>query len=128
MNGASKFITCTVLALSLGLHWALLQSMAWTGMLVQFASETGIVEALQKTFDGKHPCSICKFVQATDQDRSQHDEAPVWLPKSKIDPIALQQIGLLCLGPKVEPLKGRPTPCPKEITWEPQKPPPRVLS
>lgn len=51
-----------VLVLSLGLHWALLQTVAWTGMLVSFSRDGSFVEAVNKTFDGNHPCSLCKAI------------------------------------------------------------------
>ena len=52
-----------MLALVLGLHWSLLQTVAWVGMAVQFSKTDTLTTALGKTFDGKHPCSLCKIVQ-----------------------------------------------------------------
>ncbi len=57
-----------VLCLALGLHWALLQGIAWTGMLLSFASEGSVIEAVEKTFDGQHPCELCKKVKEGAQD------------------------------------------------------------
>ena len=53
-----------VLALdsSIGLHWAPLQSVAWVGMIVRYSQQTTLVEALVKTFDGQHPCFLCKQI------------------------------------------------------------------
>ena len=51
------------LALSLGVHWNLLQSVAWIRMLVAYSQQADFREALAKTFGGDHPCQICKFVQ-----------------------------------------------------------------
>jgi hypothetical protein len=56
-------IVVFTLALSLGLHWVLLQSVAWVGMVVSYAEKAPLKEALVKTFDGKHPCALCKIVQ-----------------------------------------------------------------
>jgi hypothetical protein len=39
-----------------------LQVVAWTRMLYQYSQGSTVSEALQKTFDGKHPCEICKRV------------------------------------------------------------------
>jgi len=52
-----------LLVLSLGLHWAFLQTVAWTGMLVSYAQQGTFAEAVSKTFDGEHPCTMCKVVQ-----------------------------------------------------------------
>ena len=47
---------------ALGAHWAVLQSVAWTSMLADNLSSDSFSEALVKTFDGKHPCSLCKAI------------------------------------------------------------------
>jgi hypothetical protein len=48
--------------LSLGAHWLALQSVAWVGMVVTYSQTAPLHEALSKTFDGRHPCSLCKLV------------------------------------------------------------------
>jgi len=53
-----------LVCLSLGMHWALLQSIAWTGMLISFAYEGAMIEAVEKTFDGQHGCPLCAKVKA----------------------------------------------------------------
>jgi hypothetical protein len=62
MAPLSRLVLAVTLAASLGLHWALLQSVAWTGMIITYSNEGTFGEALSKTFDGKHPCSICKQI------------------------------------------------------------------
>ena len=52
------------LVMVIGGHWALLQSVAWVGMTVKFAQTDTFATALQKTFDGQHPCSLCQLVKA----------------------------------------------------------------
>jgi hypothetical protein len=49
---------------ALGTHWTVLQSIAWTGMLADNLSRSSLTDALQKTFDGKHPCCLCRAVAA----------------------------------------------------------------
>ncbi len=51
-----------ILSVGLGFHWAAIQSAAWMGMLVAYSSEGSFTEAVQKTFDGHHPCRLCKLV------------------------------------------------------------------
>jgi hypothetical protein len=50
------------LVLSIGLHWPILQSVAWMGMLVSYSRDVGVQEAITRTFDGKHPCKLCNLV------------------------------------------------------------------
>lgn len=52
------------LVLVIGGHWAALQSAAWVGMAVSFARTDTLSVSLQKTFDGQHPCKLCKIVKA----------------------------------------------------------------
>lgn len=61
-----------LVCLSLGLHWAVIQGIAWTGMLVSFAKEGTMIEAVQKTFDGQHGCPLCQTVKkGRDSDQNQ---------------------------------------------------------
>jgi hypothetical protein len=77
MKSARTRHLATVLAiasvlLASGGHWLLLQSVAWGGMLISYSTTTSLSEAISRTFDGKHPCRLCKVVQAgreTETDR-----------------------------------------------------------
>ena len=43
---------------------ALLQTTAWTGMAVSYSWRSGsLSQGLSETFDGAHPCALCKVVQ-----------------------------------------------------------------
>ena len=63
----NKTVTALVLAISIGAHWPMLQSIAWLNMLVTFSAQDGLPQAVVKTFDGKHGCNLCKFVAAGKQ-------------------------------------------------------------
>jgi hypothetical protein len=54
----------TVLALliAIGAHWVVLQSVAWTTMLAENLRTNSVAEAVGRTFDGRHPCSLCKQI------------------------------------------------------------------
>ena len=52
------------LILSIGGHWALLQSVAWVGMFVNNVRSCSLTESFERTFDGQHPCALCKVVAA----------------------------------------------------------------
>ena len=60
----SKWLLVAMLASSIGLQWTLLQSVAWVGMLITYSCENSLHDAVAKTFDGKHPCPLCKLVRA----------------------------------------------------------------
>lgn len=81
MRFAQRGIVLLV-CLSLGMHWALLQGIAWTGMLISFASEGTVIEAVEKTFDGQHGCALCaKVKEGRDSDQKQPQQAGQSLKK-----------------------------------------------
>ena len=57
-----RILIALALASSIGLHWAFLQSVAWVGMIVSYSQEAPLSEAVVKTFDGQHPCKLCKQI------------------------------------------------------------------
>ena len=52
------------LVLTTGLHWAALQTVAWTTMLAGNLCTQTVSEAVSQTFDGEHPCPICRAIAA----------------------------------------------------------------
>lgn len=84
MRGFARLTTVCVLVLSLGLHWALLQTVAWTSMLVRYAQNASLMEAVEKTFDGKHPCPMCKAIQQGRAEEQKHQPQPL-NPTLKLD-------------------------------------------
>jgi hypothetical protein len=57
----------TALLAATGGHWALLQTVAWTNMLAANLETCPLSEALARTFDGRHPCRLCKQIAAGKQ-------------------------------------------------------------
>jgi hypothetical protein len=59
-----KLFLVLALAAILGAHWTLLQTVAWTTMLTDNLCTHSAKEAVTETFDGKHPCCLCKAIAA----------------------------------------------------------------
>ena len=57
---AVAFLALFLLA---GGHWAILQTGAWTGMIVAYTKDGNVSTAISRTFDGKHPCALCCAVR-----------------------------------------------------------------
>lgn len=55
------------LMLSIGGHWALIQTAAWTGMIVKYSRDASLSVAIAKTFDGRHPCALCRLVDGAEK-------------------------------------------------------------
>ena len=83
MNVRCRLMT-VVMALALflvaGGHWAMLQSVAWATMVKDFSKTGSLTEAVGKTFDGKHPCAMCKKLTNA---RASEEKAPVTLKVDK---------------------------------------------
>jgi hypothetical protein len=77
-----QFLVVCALVVSIGGHWAVLQSVAWMGMTVNFVQTDPLPEALRKTFDGQHPCGLCKVVAKGKQSEKKKDTQK---PDTKLD-------------------------------------------
>ena len=58
---------------AMGAHWFVLQSVAWTTMLADNLRTTSITRAVERTFDGKHPCALCKQISKGKQSEKKSD-------------------------------------------------------
>lgn len=58
-------------------HWAVLQTVAWTSMLANNLQTDSFEAAVTKTFDGEHPCAMCKVIkQGHSEERKQNQLKP----------------------------------------------------
>jgi hypothetical protein len=67
----------------LGGHWAVLQTTAWVGMIVQYSQRDGLTSGLAQTFDGEHPCAVCKAIQ--DGKKQEQKKTPLLQVELKKD-------------------------------------------
>jgi hypothetical protein len=58
----AKLILVLALVSTIGLHWAFFQSLAWTSMLADNLRRDNLAQAVTHTFDGQHPCQLCKAI------------------------------------------------------------------
>jgi hypothetical protein len=63
-----------------GGHWALLQTFAWANMLAANLQTDSARDAIAKTFDGGHPCKMCKGIAAGKQ-AEKKAELPLQIKK-----------------------------------------------
>jgi hypothetical protein len=68
-----KMFVVFALVTMLGLQWSLLQSVAWVGMIVSYSEHAPLKEALIQTFDGKHPCCLCKTIAAAKKSEKKNE-------------------------------------------------------
>jgi hypothetical protein len=68
-----KILVVIALAATLGAHWALLQTVAWTTMLADNLRTHSLSESVTRTFDGQYPCPICKAIAAAKKSEKKNE-------------------------------------------------------
>jgi hypothetical protein len=58
----AAIVLLAALLAATGAHWAVLQSVAWARMMAGYSRGASLAEAVRKTFDGEHPCALCKQI------------------------------------------------------------------
>jgi hypothetical protein len=117
-----KLLIAVALASSIGLHWGFLQSFAWTTMLVDNLTTNSFCVALQRTFDGKHPCHLCKAVA---EGKKSEKKSDILLPLKKLE--AFNQSVTFVLSPPASfPGIEAPNALLETLADAPPTPPPRA--
>ena len=84
LHNIRRLLGCIVMTaalfLSAGGHLALLQGVAWATMIKDFSRSGSVTIAVKKTFDGKHPCALCKKIAT---ERSHEEKAPATVKAEK---------------------------------------------
>lgn len=113
------------LFLTMGGHWALLQSLAWSRMLVDYSRDSSLSSAIAKTFDGQHPCPMCKEVE---KGRAEDEKQAPPVKWEKQPEILLDQPLPSLRVPPHEDLCSCPfaSGFPPQLIPAPPKPPPRL--
>jgi hypothetical protein len=68
------------LFVAIGGPLAVLQGVAWATMIRDYSRTGSVTAAVEKTFDGKHPCAMCKKIAAQ---RSHDEKAPATVKAEK---------------------------------------------
>ena len=111
-----------------GGHWMALQSVAWARMLVAYSQQSSLVTAVEQTFDGDHPCPMCKKIS---QDRAQERQEQPQGPASsgRVAPETM----CLTAGASIPPVpvchwfrRAVAPAAPRDIVLTPPTPPPRA--
>ena len=114
------FVIVALIATS-GVHWAVLQSVAWAGMIVSYSETSPLKMALSETFDGKHPCPLCRAIAAGKKSEKKNEVA---LQLNKLEfPPAPENFVLI--APSRFPLLPLTNTFAESTTQQPPTPPPR---
>jgi len=77
-------------------HLMLAQSWAWATMLQKRTSEQNLSTAIESTFSGDAPCSMCCAIQIERQEKEKEDPLPELKPSAKFPPALLTCVALPC--------------------------------
>lgn len=121
----AQLLIVLALTASIGGHWALLQTVAWAGMLATNLQRTTVVQAVSETFDGEHPCALCKGI-AAGKKSEQKPDAPEF--KTKKPELAGVTGGFQFCAPTAFWLAGAPVQFFASLSTAPPVPPPRVCA
>lgn len=123
MHAFVRLAIVPVLVLTLGLHWALLQTVAWTGMIMTYSQANPLREAVRMTFDGQHPCTMCK---AINQGRAEEKQQKKLAPLTKLPLAVIWQSPFFWFDGERQLISSSNSACPTR-TEAPPKPRPKPL-
>jgi hypothetical protein len=73
-SGFAAFLCAMAVFQLMGGDWAVLQATAWVAMLVKYSEAEGVEVGISKTFDGKHPCSLCLSIAKKQTEKKQSSQ------------------------------------------------------
>ena len=92
LRQVSRVVMIGALCCAIGLHWVVIQSFAWTNMLIENSKRAPLCQAIAQTFDGAHPCSLCHVVN---KGKSSEKKSDLQSPTPKIDMICVSRLSHL---------------------------------
>lgn len=116
---------CLAMFLIAGGHWAVLQGVAWAGMLGSYSQQGDLVTAVQKTFSGDYPCDMCRKIDTAQ--KKQEQQAPFAKSDKKFESFVAQEpAAWLSPPPPLFALRAPSFLIPPAFSVSPPRPVPRV--
>lgn len=81
VKSAARLLLIVTLMVSIGAHWGVLQVVAWAQMIKSYTAEKGLVQGIEETFNGEHPCKMCHKIAES----KKHTDEQTPLPQDRID-------------------------------------------
>jgi len=127
MKRASLPIACLLVALLTGAQWLVLQGAAWSFMLATYTARGSLRDGVAKTFDGKHPCCMCKSIKKARTEESAQQKNPAAPVKEDARFVGVTATALALLLPPASRLRAVSfdSRTPAVRTERPPVPPPR---
>ena len=116
-----KVLVVFALVSTLSAHWALLQTVAWTTMLAGNLQSGSLHDALAKTFDGQHPCCLCKAIANA---KNSEQKNQLTSQDLKLDFLPVHESFALVAPSRLELFPRKDLSC-ESVSEKPPTPPPR---
>ena len=121
----ARTLLIAALVFSIGLHWVVLQSAAWAGMIVTYSIKEGsLLTGMSQTFDAEHPCSLCGAVafgmkqEKKDPQKQQETQKKLLLTLAVLERVVLTPPTFVLISAELKQT-------PFEMDLRPPLPPPR---
>ena len=124
LNRLGHLLLALALLVATGSHWAMLQTVAWSTMLADNLRSRSLTEAVQRTFDGKHPCALCRNIAAAKKSEKK-TEFPLQL--KRLEFVSVGTVIVFCAPQDFRLLPEFDYPF-DSLHHKPPLPPPRDLS
>lgn len=113
-----------------GGHWAVLQTAAWARMIVAYTQDCGSLrQGVAETFDGVHPCELCRQISAGIQ-KEKHDDRQRTGQDERLGKISFTAVLTVSFSTPFLPLgvqmAATATPTSGRLADAPPVPPPRA--
>ncbi|HCN28711.1 MAG TPA: hypothetical protein DIT64_08070 [Verrucomicrobiales bacterium] len=130
LTTVARALLVAALMISIGLHWAVLQSAAWVGMVVAYSVEKGsVVQGISDTFDGEHPCPLCTAVsEGVKESPAKNGSAPVKPGKDLKITLAIVPVPVFVFTTAPPPAWSTISSTAEARQVQPTAPPPRLAA
>lgn len=88
---ARKALLLLMLMSALG-PLAVMQFIAWGGMLWDYSREGSLLEAVESTFNGENPCNLCLTIQEMEKEQQETDTGIQLARTSVLLPIEWEEV------------------------------------
>ncbi len=124
LRRTARFLIVAALMFSIGLHWVVLQSAAWAGMLVTYTVQEGsLLTGMSQTFDNEHPCPLCSAIKQGRQSEKKDTKQTDLKKKLDLTLGTFSRVVLTPPAPTLSPLPDYPPGIARST--KPPSPPPR---
>jgi len=106
-----------------GAQWGLLQSVAWTTMLINNLHTASLKQAVETTFDGNHPCCMCKAIAAA----KKAEKKNVFVVQLKKFDFVSEPFRFVFQSPQAFFEISYSSECLPDVSHRPPVPPPRAV-